>query len=356
MNSIIKYSVTILFLSLFPSASAQNNPQLLNEYSEHLINPENFYVLSEDIILFNDPGNREYPLYLIDIHSGNVLNEIRGGRGPGELGGMYKTVTFTENGEIGVFDRELFRMNMYDEELNFIRDIRLRSFNKNIMQAGFLSSNVFFIVPSSDNFIEYYGMEEYPPDASNNLLSIKHESSDFFLPLQNFLLKQDFHFSQDDNELYTAFEYSSLLLKLNKEGIVFDRIEPDFHLFPDEKPESGGVYSLPDVADYPVCALDLDVDDKYVYVLYSGEKLSANFFSEIFNPDKEIEKIVHSDKINVYDKKTGKYTGSYRIPVQAKSFKITEKHLYALSTLENGHPTLYKYKKNILSDAEIESR
>ncbi len=50
----------------------------------HLLDPYDFWMLDDDLALVSDPANKEYPVYILDLVSGNIVENIRAGNGPGE--------------------------------------------------------------------------------------------------------------------------------------------------------------------------------------------------------------------------------------------------------------------------------
>lgn len=178
--------------------------------------------------------------------------------------------------------------------------------------------------------------------------TISHGDNDHFKPLDNFLLKQDIHLALDDSALYLAFEYSSLLFRTGKEKIDYFTFAPENQYFPDMKPEPGQIYSLPDIGKNPVCALDIDVEGDFIFILYSGKKLEAGILQQLFNADKAVEDIVHSYKLNVYEKNTGSFIKEVTLPKKAASFDIFNDSIYLLSTLDSGYPVLHTYTHDLL--------
>jgi hypothetical protein len=144
--------MVFLFLFLMGGVLVINDTgtEFLLSVDSFLNNPNNVFVLDEHTLLVDDPG-APYPLYQIDLRTGEITNRIRNGQGPGELGQMYKTITFPDDESIAVFDREQMLLHLYDRDLQHIRTESGSFFRENPMQAGLLSSGHAFAIPSDSD-------------------------------------------------------------------------------------------------------------------------------------------------------------------------------------------------------------
>lgn len=343
----LKKLLLIIGLTLNTGLVEPNEPL---KTSAFLSNPDSFYLLEETRILVSDP-TAEFPLYILDIEDDRILYKVRNGRGPGELGNAYHTITFLNNNKIAVFDREQLRMNLYDYELTFLNSVEL--VNENLFQAGILSNKSAFIMPSSHDAFHIHSYDKNKSRISRDPdLKIGHADTESLKGLENFLLKQDVHFASDPSsgELFVSFRYSSLIMKIDESGTVFENLEPTNYSFPEAEPREGRIYSLPEIDVYPVGALDIEFDKNYIYVLYSGEKMSSGLLSRFRNPDSIVEQITHSKLVNIYDRHSGKFIDQMILPKEAKKFKLNENHLFIYKTLDENAPTLYKYSISLLME------
>ena len=336
---------TLLFLLLvfhtIALAQAQNDdPLFKREIVASDIN--DIIAIGEDTLLINDPINSESPFFSYDLVSNSIINTISNGRGPGEIGERYKTVTMLNDTIISIFDKQLFRNQLFNKELELIETIQYNGEIKNAMQAGPINDSTYLTVPF-ENVFEIYDADDAV--ITSKLKTIPYSEETATSALRNFLLKQYIHVRSDGEAMYCAFEYSSLILKVNRDGIVFHTLEPANYLLPYEEPEGGRIYSIPESNDYPVGALDIEVDSSYIYVLYSGKKITGNLFKRLFNIDVEIEKIEHTDKVHIYDKTDGTYLNTVQLPVSAMKFDLTDQHIYLVRTLGEPSVMLYKYAR-----------
>jgi len=116
-------------------------------------------MIGDDRILVDDP-TAPYPLYVVDIPSGEIVYKARKGNGPGELGWMYKTITFPADDIIAVYDRAQLRMHLFDQQLNFIETVNTHHFSESLMQAGYFDSEFLFTIPSREDFLNVYDLSQ----------------------------------------------------------------------------------------------------------------------------------------------------------------------------------------------------
>lgn len=163
-----QYGMALVLLKitlLFGITYSQNfSEPVLTFTADYLTEPDNFIVTGKDTVLFNDPANRETPLYVVDVKRNKLINRIRSGKGPGELGTMYKTVIQSSNHTISVFDRALLRLHLYKPNLHLIKTLNLQSGKQTFMQAGLLSQDVFFGIPARQNLLQIYQGGQPIPD------------------------------------------------------------------------------------------------------------------------------------------------------------------------------------------------
>lgn len=345
------YLVIFLTLSVNVNKLLGQNQDRIISYSEYLKAPTDIHILSEDTLLVYDPANSDYHVYILDLKNESIVSKIRTGRGPGELlGKMYKTIMHAPGNKISIYDRGLMRTNIYDQDLDFIKTLKFGISAKRFMHTGFINDSTFFGVHPNDEFITAYNLTQIIESVdSSPQWTIRNDENKYTAPLSNFLLKQDLVFEQGENSLYIAFKYSSLLMKINEKGVAYYTNGPDAHPLPDEQPEDGGVYSLPDIGKYPICTLDVDVQGDHVYVLYSGKKISdKNLFSRMFNRYEAVESIKHSDQLLKYDKTSGRYIESIQLPHEVKRVEIIDNFIYLMGYVSEDTPTIYKYPISIL--------
>lgn len=329
-------TISVLLLTTLFSVNLYAQKMSATELPLNLYDPDDMIVTDSGSIIIYDLAADEFPLISYSIKQKEIIGSVLWGRGPGKIGGtLYKTITKGPRGTVSVFDRNNARINIYSYDLTLQETLSLSFLKGNPMQAGFINDSTFFAIPIEEDFIRLHKVtqEDGKINVENSAyLIIKNNDSEYLKPLDNFLLKQGVFFKQSNESLFMAFEYSSLILSLDSNGIKYDAFGPQKLLFPDEKSESGMVYALPDVSDYPVCNLDIDVLDDIIFVLKKGEKVSkSNIFKKVFSPGKIIEELEHSDTILLFNASTGAFIEELKLPMKVSKIEIVDGKMYMLS-------------------------
>lgn len=125
-----------------------------------------------------------------------------------------------------------------------------------------------------------------------------------------------------DGTIYVSSLWASLLMAFdNKVTVLFDQYDPLNSQFP---PVHAGP---PWVNEFPETNISITVDDRYVYTLYSGTIIDEQEFLRE-NIDVGLNK---GEIINVFDKHTGAYITSLRLPLLAKDFAISGDAIFVIS-------------------------
>ncbi|MFA5669135.1 MAG: hypothetical protein WC967_07820 [Balneolaceae bacterium] len=328
----------ILITALF-SVNLYAQKLTATELPIELYNPNDMIVTDSGTIIIYDLAADEFPLISYSIKQKEIIGSVLWGKGPGEIGGtLYKTITKGPRGTVSVFDRNNARINIYSHDLTLQETLNLAFLKGNPMQAGFLNENIFFAIPIKEDFVRLHKVTQEDGEIiieSSPYLVIKNNDSEYLKPLDNFLLKQGIFLKQSNENLFLAFEYSSLILSLDSNGIKYEVFGPEKFLLPDEKSKSGMVYALPDVSEHPVCNLDIDVLDDFVFVLKKGEKAGkTNILKKVFSIGKMIEELEHSDKILVFKASTGEFIEELKLPVKVSKIEIANEKMYMLSAYQ----------------------
>ncbi len=153
----------------------------------------------------------------------------------------------------------------------------------------------------------------------------------------NFLLKQGPICTDNKGNVFIGFQFSSLIVGFDDKGInFFKTLEPENIPIPQVVTKTG-VYKAPDVGKHPEVNVSLAVDEKYVYAVYSGTKLTLLNF--VFT----LDELFQGEVVRVYDKKTSEYLWSFKLPYPVRDFKVTEDSIFLLSV--DPEVALIKYKK-----------
>jgi hypothetical protein len=140
----------------------------------------------------------------------------------------------------------------------------------------------------------------------------------------------------DDGTVYLSFEHASHLVALSESGdILFETSEPHDVNPPDFVGKREGIDMMePPRNVYPTMTLNLDTDDQYVYALHSGT---------IVDEENDMDDVLTSTRLDVYDKQTGAYQFAVSLPAATRNFRITNDRVY-LITLEDA-PRVVAFEK-----------
>jgi hypothetical protein len=189
--------------------------------------------------------------------------------------------------------------------------------------------------------------------AENRTRSINRDDEKFS-SLENFLLKQDVHFTQFDGTIYITFGYSSLLMAVGEEGLRYATLGPENYPFPEPEDPGSGRFVLPAIDEYPVGALDIDADEEYVYILYSGQKIEVDRISEFSGPDAYIEEIRNSRRVMKFHREDGSFAGEKELPRSASVLKVKGDRIFLYTTKGEDFPTLYVYDRKQMTPVSAE--
>ncbi len=321
--------------------------EMFYRQNAHLLDPYDFWMLNDDLALVSDPANNEFPVYILDLVSGNIVANIRAGNGPSEVHPtFYKRVSRFSNGDIFLWTWGQNRANIFYDRLQYLRMLDGEPVRQTLYQVSLLNDSTVCIVDvHPDSFLKLFRLHEgYDVKDEKSLLSISIHDHDFLFPLRNHIQKQTIRIDSDGESLYMGFEYSSLLLRINEYGIQWYTFIP-FELPVPDVYEEEGIYALPDISRHPLGILDIAVDDRFLYVILSNEKLSrVRFLRHIANPDKLIDEMKHRDIVHRYDKENGSYLDSFQLPVSAKRIDVTDDALYLLHSYDT-LPAIIKVEK-----------
>lgn len=300
-----------------------------------LMNPYKIYLL-RDIICVEDPG-ADYKINCFDL-TGNQTNSFGiEGQGPEEL-----------------------------DQLNYF----VGNYNKTIFVYGMLSGRVLIYDlinkrgKGNINIINSFGIS---PFLFNNYLLERKMFSDFFLSgkkvSKNYSLVEDdikigeinnnykeckknpmllagSYFNYQDETIYISFINSSVLLGYNLKGDnIFESIEPDNILFPSTNSLKNDMsFHSPARNRYPEVNIAITGDKKYIYTLFSGTILRSKKDLLLNSGD-----LGQGEILNIYNRKTSEFLGSYKLPYPMRDIVATESCIYGLSV--DPEVAIYKLKK-----------
>ncbi len=322
--------------------------EISGQIGDMIYNPYNLWVVGEDKLLVNDIADKEQTLKLFNFSSGALEQAVRSGRGPGEVSSMaYKRSTRYSNGDILLWDSGGKRIMRYSEDLEYRTDLAAEgSVLGKIFQAALINDSTLLTVDFSEEVLKAWRIQDNKISDNSLLWSADRNEYKELSPLANFTLLQTLFFSNYEGGLYITFEYSSMVIGVNEDGIVFINDEPDNIPLPpnDEESEKSGRYSLPTMGKHPEGARDISATDKFVYVLLNGETISKmQQIRYMANFDALIEKTNHTKRLMIYDRLTGEFLREIELPLLARQAKVQNDYIFLLNTLDD-RPMIKKYK------------
>lgn len=331
-------SVLVLILALAINANWVLEEQVIHS----IFNPENIWQVGNDSLIINDLGINLSPINLVDVSKDTVLKSLKTGQGPSETSStFYKRITKFSNGDILLWDAGLNRITKYESNLNYIVDMSGSAFNKRFYQAAVINDSTLMTIDNTEDFLKVWRLEKDRINTDNLLWSLKYRDYESLGSLSNFILLQTMYYDNFDGVLYIAFEFSSIILAIDEDGVIFINDKPDLIPLPKNKDQQ---MSLPAMGKHPEGARDVSVDGKYVYLLFSGETISR--FEQMkytFNFEILIDKVKHTKRLLLFDRITGEFVKETELPVLAKDLKIKNNVAYLLNSLEDV-PKILKYR------------
>lgn len=300
-------------------------------------NPFQMEIYNDHIILHDDGSEKK--ILHFDLN-GRFINSFgKQGQGPGEFnnmprlaGGNTSHVFISSSPQkLDIFDLNSAR---YIKSIliknDFARPVRVFD-NLLVARAGI---NTKFLM------VGYTLKKGYEIDFSNPIYFGDYKEDPELIPCsKNPLLKEGSSFNDNDENIFFAFRSGSLIIGYNRNGDkIFKTTEPYNIEIPNYIRRPGTDYASPPRNKYPVITISLGGDEKYIYSLYSGAVFKT--FSEFLLNKEDINQ---GEIINVFDKKTSKYLGSYKLPVPVRKIAINRDNIYALSI--EPRITIYKLKK-----------
>lgn len=159
----------------------------------------------------------------------------------------------------------------YNDSLQYITNIRASGFGRRFIQAGLINDSTLLTMENSPKFLRAWRIKDNTINESEILWSISIDEYEELTAYKNFVLMQTIYFVNYDGALYLTFEFSSLLIAIDENGVKYIQKEPENISLPVHDEKSGG-YVLPIMGKHPEGALDIALDDNYVYITFSGKK------------------------------------------------------------------------------------
>ncbi len=321
----------------------------LNNPGPEMMGWNSICIDKKNLYLYDSKG--KFPFYAMDLYRMELIGFGSWGSGPGEINMGLPIIMSQSEKYLFVYIPFEMRLLIYDKKEFKIKDeIKIPEF-----QVG----SPFYMV--NDDFGIYVDMGlEKISDAF--AISYRLEGKKFkktrlkfapyyILPTQFGIFKKNqtlkkgvFHIDSDGN-IYFASYLSSLIMGFNFEKVgmmkMYIKDEPRKIPLPNVQIEKKGGIVTADPEKFTQCYLSLTSDDKNLYALFSGEKMSLEKIMAYRMGKEERIHLGEGKIVDVFEKKTGKYLFSFELPIFAVGIAINREKLY-LVTIEN-EPAILVY-------------
>jgi len=304
--------------------SIVKNPWRMLIYNNHLylIDPE-----SENTVLHFDTSG-------VFINSFGPM-----GQGPGEL-------SFGSNfsGIAGnyLFIAEWTRLNIFKfPEDTFIKQIDKKGSGRPIYvyKNWVLTHKV-----NPTSFLLGFRIDEnYTVSYADTLFLGKYSENIELMPCKmNPLLKQGSVYSDGANIFFSLYDASIVMGFNEKAETIFKTMLPYNIPIPEVIRYGNADYFSPPRNKYPEVNIAISGDEKYLYTVYSGTILKSQ--KDVLS---NVADLGQGEILNVYDKHTSEFLGSYQLPYPVRDIVATQSCIYALSV--DPEVAVYKLKKPLES-------
>ncbi len=313
---------------------------------KYLVNPFDLYVDSKNNIFVADQSS-EFPI--LGFSSNGTLKYRIGkrGRGPGEIEKLFYI--------LGAHKKEIYILNLTQLKIQIFHytGTLVSEFHIPFSLGGTLKrGSITIITGGNKNLIsslkliksnlkyEMIKQWDFPLD---NLLDIKS----FENCQKNPLLKQGKIVSDENNNVFLGFSFSSIILGISHEGdYIFSNALPYKVSFPNfSKYSEKYEYTSPPANLFPRITIDLAIDSLYLYRVYLGFRTD-----QIKNPMVLMKKdLSQGTVLDVYNKQTGDYLFSTMLPAPAKALWVNTDRVYILTTFPKIGVHIYKKPQEFYS-------
>lgn len=244
----------------------------------------------------------------------------RRGQGPGEFGGLARLFV-DENDNIWLSDVANSRVILFDSDGNYKQMI---TFNERPFNLVMLRDSTFVIATLKiSQFLVRYNYQGHKIDGFGSHLTVSH------------LINQGRFIVDDNNRLFYSYDYLSPILVYQPDGKLLFKIDGPIKIPPPEKALKDENYQLN--GEERFATLDMCISGPHLFVLFSGIAPMHPLVRQ------RVIEATESDIIHVYEKDTGKYLYTLRLPVLVKFFFIDKLYLYCISYEPTVRVIKYKF-------------
>lgn len=352
----MRYSIVILAVLVVSASESHTNSQdeliLVNSFGHNtLVSPQRGFVYNNGTIYVYD-SQGEFPLYRIDVQTGSIS-------GFGTFGNDEGQVSKEGNKTLSLSDNYLF---LYDNQTRKIHRYSFNGDTKEVIDITLpISGNLYMVtdstfifyplvVPDNDNYggLIVGGSITHDRDIILDLPHFPYYMDNDIAKLEkNILLKyfSNLCMSTSRSNFYVGFLFTSLILGGNIEGdLLFSTYEPDGIFIPEIEVtynQDGGIkVDFSDhILDNPPRTIALSADSDYLYVLYSGEKISRWQLIRAVLGGRI--RLAEGRTLYIYHKETGRFLHSLELPVWAEDILVYENFVFLLTDSK-----IVQYKKS----------
>lgn len=314
----------------------------------------NTFVLdSSDLYLYDAMG--EYPLYFVNINSGEIKGFGSWGSGPGELQKNLPVVCSLTEKKLFIYSPLTMKLIIFDRNtLSFQQEVKTSNLSVGSVLYLFTEEEGIYIDMGMHNklSVKYLGQKiKIDNDGLKFISSFFGKISDI-KPLkaieQNPMLKKGPVCRDNEGNVYFASYYSSLITGFNNNGKMrFINFNPRNIELPESKITIRDKIVIGDPSESTQCYLSLAVDQNNIYALFSGELITLDKIVAFRKG--EIDLPLGKGKIvDIFDKYNGQYKFSFEIPSYANGICVYSNKLVLIKN--DPKPVIEIYEMKNLSD------
>jgi len=320
--------------------SAQNIEFLQEEtITENIFNPDEVLPLDNDKLLVID-NTVNFPIYVLDLRTKEIISQIKNGKGPGELSLMYKKV-YRLNDSLFVWDYGNQRINIYDVGLTFLYTLTFSEFGF-LYEVIPVSSTEFYFVTQKEELIRFIELTDPRSTKAKKISRIT--DLELFEQFENLSLRQAFKTDVRGKSVCFSNEFTSLVFCIVDRDIKSATAKPDEIINYSYLEGSYGT----ELTRFPLVSLDIDRIGEFVAVLYKGKKADIGVLQNEYNNDVDayMSDFGHTNTLYLYNTDLN-YIKKLNLPEPLASISYDgKKGLYGISSF-GGDVRVIKYEIKI---------
>lgn len=291
-----------------------------------------------------------FPFYAVDAETFDVRGFGAWGRGPGEIERGLPVVLSITNGHVFAYAPVESKLLVFSDDLALVEEYGP---GHGLPSAGAFSAiddtlAVFFgSYPSGEPTSLAHGYRIHEGGISRVALAFgDYAALPDLEPLRrNPILGLGPVHADRDGRVFWAHYYSSLRAGFSSDGTpLFLRFDPRGVRIPDAKIHRAQGVIAGDPERAVQSYLALTSDDRNLYALYSGEKLTREaVMAQRAGRSNTDLRLGEGQVVDVFDKANGSYRFSLRLPVWATSLAADARRLYVITSQDE--PRLLVYEK-----------